>query len=790
MKPFGSKSKLVALAGISGCILANPVLAQADVEPPGLVEELVVIGKSRTFANNAVTESMQSQQTPITSVLSVIDNLPGVSIQEGDTYGFDDWSTTIAIRGFQVNLDEQQIGMTIDGMPNGNSNYGGGAKANRYVDTENLAGVGVSQGTADVASRSNEALGGTLDFVTDDPETAPELRFSSTFGEFEAEKYYVRYDTGALFGRELYAWVSASHQSATDWINGAAEHERDHVALKFLSSLGGADVTGYVSYDDTHEDNYQRLFSAAEFEANPDWDRLADEWSGIPYVDQVYRRGWSTLRENLFGYLKLEAEPVEGLNLSAGAYYHHNEGRGDWVPPYLVDVVDDAGDPETEFTGSPQARGGAILGLIRFVDGDGRALAPAPGCVSSITFPYGGAGPEYDPACYPAGAIPVQSYRHTHYEKERRGATVDFVWDAELGGIASTLRGGIWYEDQVRMEHRDWHRITDTRVGYEYERPDYWTQYDREYPQEIVKWYVEESLVLGPVTTTLGIKQFLVEVEREDLFRETPDAAVDSDSKVLFSGGMIYRTPLDGLELFTGYAENFAAIRDEVLERPESDLAGLEPETAENYDLGIRYLGDRYTLAVTYYDIEFNDRIIFLAPETAAGPNYIIGTNGTYFNAGGIESDGIELSGTLQIDDAWSVYASYTRNDSTYLGTGDPAVDEAQGITPGADVVGVAQNLFVLSVDWQKGPVSVGVSSKYTDERPVSLDGGFIADDYWLTDAYLGLSGEGMGDFFRSTSLRLVVNNLLDESYLGGISGGGAWIGAPRTIALTVAAEL
>jgi iron complex outermembrane receptor protein len=56
--------------------------------------------------------------------------------------------------------------MTIDGIPNGNANYGGGAKVIRFIDNENIAGVNVSQGTADISSRSNEALGGTLDFPT------------------------------------------------------------------------------------------------------------------------------------------------------------------------------------------------------------------------------------------------------------------------------------------------------------------------------------------------------------------------------------------------------------------------------------------------------------------------------------------------------------------------------------------------------------------------------------------------------------------------------------------------
>jgi iron complex outermembrane recepter protein len=38
----------------------------------------------------------------------------------------------------------------VDGIPNGNSSYGGGSKANRYIDTENLKSVTVSQGTGGV----------------------------------------------------------------------------------------------------------------------------------------------------------------------------------------------------------------------------------------------------------------------------------------------------------------------------------------------------------------------------------------------------------------------------------------------------------------------------------------------------------------------------------------------------------------------------------------------------------------------------------------------------------------
>ena len=68
-------------------------------------------------------------------------------------------------------------------------------------------------------------------------------------------------------------------------------------------------------------------------------------------------------------------------------------------------------------------------------------------------------GPEVDPACHP-GATAVQSYRHSHYGKDRTGASIDAEWSAMFGPRGgSALRAGIWYEDSRRHLGRDWHRI-------------------------------------------------------------------------------------------------------------------------------------------------------------------------------------------------------------------------------------------------------------------------------------------------------------------------------------------
>ena len=750
-----------------------------------LLETISVVSEEpRTFASNIVSQPMRLQQSNITSVTSVVDNLPGVSIQEGDAYGFDDWSSNVAVRGFQVTISEAQIGTTIDGLPNGTSDYFSGAKANRFIDPMNLGGVEVSQGTADIASRSVEALGGTFNYLTDDPAAERTYTASTTIGENDGKRFSMRVDTGPLFGTETRAWISAVRQEATDWVQGSARNEREHVAAKLVSSRGRLDLTSYVSYDSIHEDTYQRLYSDANFRANPRWDRLVGDWPGVPYLNQFYRPGWQTRRNNTFAYLKADWSFSDVTSLNLGAYFHRNRGRGDWLPPYIADVTDDGGGPESELMGRAAVQGGAQLGLIRFVNRDGAAVGPTPGCTSSYIFNYyGSGGPAVDPACHP-GATAVQSYRHSHYGKDRIGLTLDEEWFTTVGAAGSTLRAGIWYEDSRRDLGRDWHQMLDPTLSFKWNEQAYWHQYEWDFPQHVFKWYMEETIYAGPFALSGGLKQFLVGVSRDDLFEVDPELAVDSDSKLLISGGVTYETPVEGLDLFAGYAENFKAISSTLLEVPGRSLDALKPETASNIDVGLQYSGERVALGATWYTIDFQNRIFYLGPQTPAGPNYLIPGGGAYFNAGGIDTSGVEFSATVQLPRQTSFYTAYTFNDSTYLGSGDPLVDANQGIVAGTDVTGVPDRLWVVSLD-RTGPLGTGLTAKYTSPRRVSLTSDWYADAYWLVDAYLSFSGAALSDLLRSTEFSIVANNLFDKAYLSAITENAAWLGAPRTISMT-----
>lgn len=767
------KRSLLALAVVTACL--TPALAQDEVDEKDEenYETIMVTGRSVTYANNSTSEPMKLQQSSMTSALAVIDNLPGVNVTEGGVFGSDEWSTSISMRGLQLDLASQQIGMTLDGVANGNSNYGGGTKANRFIDTENLAGAEVSQGTADIGSRSNEALGGTINFTSVDPLFDEQLEVSTTFGQHNAQKLFARYNTGEILP-ETFAWLSIASQQNDDFMDGSVTNTRDHFAGKFISRVGEVDLTGYFSYDDAEEFTHQRIYGLAQFAQNSEWDQLTSDWTGIPYQDQAFRQGWVTHRENFFSYLQADFRIGHDIDVSTNAYYHQNSGRGDWIPFYVVDVFDDgAGNPHSELDPSTTVRGGEQRGLIYFVDSQGRSLSPIEGCSSSISFPYGGGGPEVDPGCYEQGARPVSSHRYTNYHKERQGISADFTWNTEIAGMPNTVRGGFWYEDYTREEFRSWHTTIDAASSWRAESNPYWIQYDRHLPGETVMVYAQNELETQYATLRFGVKRFDVDVAKEDQIDSDNDLSVNSDSGNLFNVGFVAPLPLNGLEIFGGYAENFAAVKDAILEPDNADVSLVEPETADNIDLGLRYSTPGFNASLTYYDISFKNRITFVSFEEVEGIDFLASADGAYINDGGVDSSGIEASVDYRLTDTFSLYASYTYNDSKY-------VDDN---IAGNRVLGSAENMGVISLNYDSGDYFAGVSTKYVGNRFMDQQNAQKVDSYIVTDLYLGARKFDIGAF-ENVEFRLTINNLFDEKYLGSLAPGAGWIAAPRTAAL------
>ncbi|VAV92266.1 TonB-dependent receptor [hydrothermal vent metagenome] len=740
------------------------------------LEEVVVTGKPVTYANNATDKVMLDQTAPAASVLSAIDNLPGIFISEGGTFGSDDWSTTISIRGFNVGLSEQQIGMTIDGLPNGNSNYGGGSKANRYIDSENMARAEVSQGTSDIASPSHEALGGTINFVTNNPTEESGMRAGISVGNNNAQRYFFRYDTGEIM-QNTRAYISYSHTYNDAWIGNEGNTERDHISAKFVTELENWTLTGRFSWDDAAEDNYQRI-SIDQFIQNPDWDRLTDTITGIPYVDQAYRPSWSTLRTNYFTYLRAAYEG-DGFKAEISPYFHSQNGRGDWVPPYLVNVN---GGTTTRPSGSRSLDsgpntlfGGSFDSTYTYVDAAGTQLSPFDNCTARLTFPYGGGGAANNPACFPVGSNPVGSYRHTHYNKKRIGVTADA--SAEIGEN-NTVRAGLWWERADRDEGRDWHKIIDPRSSQEFDNAAYWRQYERNFITNTFMVYAEDTLEIGDLVLNGGLRKFIVSLTRTDTFGIENQFKKDSNSKILFTAGALYNATED-LEVFAGFSQNFAAIKDSVIEKgPSSVGANLDGETADNFDIGFRYGNDWLQANITAYYIKFNNRIVSIPiGDSVNGIDFINQNQNVFENVGGVESKGLEASVSADVTDHWNIYSSLTINDSVYTQTVSNVVkDNKVALSP--------EFLMVGTLSYANDGMRGGVSAKHVGKRWGNFDNTDRLASYTVVDMWVGYSMEMAG--INNIDLSLNVNNLTDKRYLGGGTPGGYFIGSGRQVMATV----
>ena len=229
----------------------------------------------------------------------------------------------------------------------------------------------------------------------------------------------------------------------------------------------------------------------------------------------------------------------------------------------------------------------------------------------------------------------------------------------------------------------------------------------------------------------------------------------------------------------------------------------IQPETADNVDLGLRYSSPGFNASVTYYNIEFNNRIQFTRNETASGIDFLEAAAGGYRNVGGIESSGFEISLDVMLTDHLSLFSSLTISESEYVGTignsgtvyeslaaaeaaiADPNNPESSLVSiEGNTVLGTPDTMGVVSLDWAKDNYFAGLSTKYVDSRFLDIYNAAEVDSYIVSDFYVGGYIDGLGESIEEIEIRFTINNLFDEDYASTIAPGAFWIGAPRAAAL------
>ncbi len=744
----------------------------AKAEASKTLAAVVVTGQPVSFTNNALPPVLTKLSAPLTSVVDAVNLLPGVNVTPGGVFGSDDWSVGITMRGFT----QDQLGFTVDGLPNGATSYGGGAKPNRFLDSENMRSVSVSQGTADISSPSNQALGGTINYESIDPSMNRAVAINYSTGSWQAQREFVRYDTGALFNDNTYAYVSFSNTYNKRWIgSGSNGHtNRIHVDSKLISYLTDKlTMTARLSWDDAYENNYNSV-TLAQFKQDPNWDRLNWNWTGKPYVDQNFVQAWNTVRQNALAGVRFDYAPSDTSNIEFYPYFQYMKGSGGWLPPYQLFGVDANG----QLSNARPAPGGAFTKAF-FVDANGQPIATPTGC-----------GNPYDATCYPAGATPASSFRQSLYKNNRYGFIAKGTWQIAF----NHLTAGLWLENLDRINGRVWYAVTDPSLNWNYNRPYYYKQFNQQLNTNTRKLYVQDEVHLGPVDVTAGVSKYLVTLTGKNLLNNGAQfASLNSDSGLLPSLGAVYHLNRHS-QVYASVTKNFEPVPDGVVQAAAvgTDISHVKPETSINIDTGYRYSSRDVQLGLSVYHVRFANQITFVNPQSdgVTRINYTIGTAGTYVNVGGVESKGVEAIANWKATPHLDLYASATFNNSTYLGN-------INGIKAGNKVAGQPSRMMALAANYHDADgFQAGISGKYVGGRYGTIDNTEKLPSYVSVDAYAGyhIGFDASNRAVKSVDLMFNVTNLMDRRYLGTVDSAGTpgyyFIAPGRTAVFSIKANL
>jgi iron complex outermembrane recepter protein len=839
--PSGGASAAAPAAAVGTSTPTGPVVAQAApspatspapqpaptpaTEPPAASETVVVtakaLGRGEARANSVVSVSTIQEQPAGLDPLKLVARVPGLQVSSSDSLT-GSFSMRLSMRG----LNKEQIGVSVDGIPNGSTLSNGGTMPNRLIDSSNLEWIEVSQTAGDIGTPSNQALGGFIEFKTRDPARTAGGLAEVSFGSYDFQRQFVRYDFGqmgpASFGTR--AFISASHNYVESWPGDhSGRSRRDRFDLKTLSDFGdGHRLRFSLGYSNLADNDYDALALRKEstfkavFERNPNTDALTDAWTGNPAIDQNNRRTRGIASRELFTHANASFKLSEATRLEIKPYLHKQEGEGNFYVPYkqlptdgqLYSAVPAGGRPVAtvqECHANQYARNasGALIptSAVVFPAGVTAASLAAAGCPAAARFQMN--------AQSQWGAREATA-RLGVYDTNRRGVLAEARTRL---GESHQLRAGGWFEKIDRSKGRNWYLATDPKVGPGFEESAlYSVTQDRQYDSTTTMVYAQDKVSLLDDRAELDIG---LTAQR---FRETyrspveffGERALSVSSGVLPKLAGLYRFT-DDLEAFASASKNFSALPDSVFEGTAAVDAksGVKPETSVNVDAGLRWSHGPHGLSFQAYSIDYRDRIS-IRLGNPNGDVFNRDATTSFLNQGGIKSRGFEITGRTVMGPV-SLYANYAFNDAKYVED-----TPAEGIRAGDPVLGAARHNAFAEVAWKpSGSTRLTLNAKYVGKAAGTYHeygNGAAAPsavtyprEYMPAYTLVGLSGswtlpKAWSGPLKKAELSFNIDNLTDKRYLGGLgmelatanplTSGRYFLGGPRTFFVALRAEI
>ncbi|MDE1145060.1 MAG: TonB-dependent receptor [Azospirillaceae bacterium] len=816
------------LAGVSLWALAAGAAHAADgaASPAGDdsgLDEIVItahkLGLGETRANSVVDEDAIKEQPPGLDPLKMINRVPGVLVGSSDAMT-GSFSMRLSMRG----LNKEQIGISVDGIPNGSTLSNGGTMPSRLLDGGNLEHISVSQSAGEIGTPSNQALGGFIDYQTRDPSDTAGGAVELSAGDVGYRRAFARLDTGEM-ARGLTGYLSVSHEELNTWPGAqSGQSRRDHADLKLVKEFdSGVKVKASLSYNNLADNDYDAValravtapYYKANFESNPNTDGLTDTWTGNPSIDQNNRGTRGIDSREYFTHVDVYVPVTDNISFTVKPYYHHEEGAGWFYVPYVQ-------LPANGQLYSAVPQGGSVTGTVQecyanqYAHSASGALIP----LAAVTYPTGTSAAALKAAGCPAAAKyqmnPTSQWgdreasrRKGGYEMNREG-----MLSEAKGSIGDNqeVRVGMWFEHIDRSKTRDWYKVTDAAQSDVYSDSGlYSITQDRHYASDTHMYYGQYKLRFlddkAELSAGLTYQDFDETYRSPVEFYGTRGLSVHSD--ILPKAGLLYHLT-DNLELFASGSQNFSALPDTVFEGTAAidSKKGIQPETSNNYDIGARWALGNFGFSVQGYWIDYNNRIS-IQYGNPDGDIFSRDATTTFLNQGGITSRGVEVTATAQFG-AVDLYGNYAFNDAFYK-----VATPAEGIAAGDPVLGQPRHSLYGEVGWRPlDPLRLMVNARYVGRQAGTygavqntvVTGGpaYYPREYMPAYTLVGLSAtyrlpdDWVGPL-HDTEIAVNVDNLLNEHYLSGIgmeltttnplSSGRYFLGSPRTFVVTLRAK-
>lgn len=793
---FGTFPRVLVSRVAIGALLAGmaiPAYAQQAIPPmdgaettlPSDTPDIVVTGRKLGAGKGRATFELDRSDIadrPLgADVTQSLAKVPGVKVSTGDARG-GSFSFELFLRG----LNKEQVGLTLDGVPTGDARFNGGSPPQRFIDSSNIASIVVSQSAGDIGAPSRFALGGFIDFRTDDPAQEGAITAEAGIGNFNYTREYLRIDTGDLPGG-IAMYGSYSHQYNDNWAGPKARRSyRDHGEFKAVKTFAdGSFLKARLSYN-SQLDNDFNIVTLPQFRADPRSDNLNDTLTGIPNKDLNYGGTFGGARRDFLAYLNGRLVAGDHVTISVNPYYQTLDG-------YSLSYQ----NRHRQLAGSDPY---AVLGY----NATGGAIRPA---VATTSNPNVVGGPA--------------DMRVTPRKRERYGTTAEIKVSDLIP--RNTFRAGLWYDGGTSTEERNYRSIipSTTTLAWQQGLPSY-VLYNRWTSIATLELYGQDSIAIIPDMLRLdaGLTWYHIRYKARSPLEYSARLDFTQDSPVQPKIALSLK-PAEHLEIFGGYARNFSGIPEDAFLGSTAIIqpGDLKPLQSANIDGGLRYATGRYAFSVQGFHVHLKNGVGIVPNDPTVTDPVDIQRGNVATRAAtilGQTTNGVELTGLATF--RWiDLYGSYSyqraRYDDAVAGSRDRLDLASVGIIAGSDVRDIPHHSAYGEIGIK--PVAglrLQGNVKYISSR---VGGDIVAPGsyqeigieripgYTLVGASARYTLPPIG-LLKESSIQLNVDNLFDIGYIASVTSATAtatetglpgrslgryFLGAPRTLTASFRAK-